>query len=131
MALDKRNYRQVVDTTVNLAQKAGVDEIVGRIVNNMKDENKVDVCSSLVFFSFTQNIGTGLFFKCRFCLYVCLSWNIQKKSPRLYASPRPGTKNLNVVEVWPRSSRGGQAQAYLQYIFTNTKHSLKVQMALE
>lgn len=40
MALDKRNYRQVVDTTVDLAQKAGVTEIVGRIVNNMKDENE-------------------------------------------------------------------------------------------
>jgi splicing factor 3B subunit 1 len=40
MALDKRNYRQVVDTTVDLAQKAGVAEIVGRIVTNMKDENE-------------------------------------------------------------------------------------------
>ncbi|KAH5083327.1 hypothetical protein HBI52_004210 [Parastagonospora nodorum] len=40
MALDKRQYRQVVDTTVDLAQKAGVSEIVGRIVNNMKDENE-------------------------------------------------------------------------------------------
>ncbi|KAF1959293.1 ARM repeat-containing protein [Byssothecium circinans] len=40
MALDKRNYRQVVDTTVDLAQKAGVSEIVTRIVNNMKDENE-------------------------------------------------------------------------------------------
>ncbi|KAF2750747.1 ARM repeat-containing protein [Sporormia fimetaria CBS 119925] len=40
MALDKRNYRQVVDTTVDLAQKAGVSEIVGRIVNNMKDESE-------------------------------------------------------------------------------------------
>ncbi|KAJ4372267.1 U2 snRNP component prp10 [Neocucurbitaria cava] len=40
MALDKRNYRQVVDTTVDLANKAGVAEIVGRIVTNMKDENE-------------------------------------------------------------------------------------------
>jgi splicing factor 3B subunit 1 len=40
MALDKRNYRQVVDTTVDLAQKSGVAEIVGRIVSNMKDENE-------------------------------------------------------------------------------------------
>lgn len=38
MALDRRNYRQVVDTTVELAQKAGVAEIVGRIVNELKDE---------------------------------------------------------------------------------------------
>lgn len=38
MALDRRNYRQVVETTVELAQKAGVSEIVGRIVNDLKDE---------------------------------------------------------------------------------------------
>ncbi|GJE90998.1 hypothetical protein PsYK624_071450 [Phanerochaete sordida] len=38
MALDRRNYRQVVETTVELAQKAGVAEIVGRIVNDLKDE---------------------------------------------------------------------------------------------
>jgi splicing factor 3B subunit 1 len=34
MSLDRRNYRQVVE----LAQKAGVSEIVGRIVNDLKDE---------------------------------------------------------------------------------------------
>ncbi|EPQ56494.1 ARM repeat-containing protein [Gloeophyllum trabeum ATCC 11539] len=38
MALDRRNYKQVVETTVELAQKAGVSEIVGRIVNDLKDE---------------------------------------------------------------------------------------------
>ena len=38
MALDRRNYRQVVDTTVELAQKTGVAVIVGRIVNDLKDE---------------------------------------------------------------------------------------------
>jgi splicing factor 3B subunit 1 len=38
MALDRRNYRQVVETTVELAQKAGVAEICGRIVNDLKDE---------------------------------------------------------------------------------------------
>jgi splicing factor 3B subunit 1 len=38
MALDRRNYKQVVETTVELAQKAGVAEIVGRIVNDLKDE---------------------------------------------------------------------------------------------
>ena len=38
MALDRRNYRQVVDTIVELAQKSGVAEIVGRIVNDLKDE---------------------------------------------------------------------------------------------
>jgi len=40
MALDKRNYRSVVDTTVDLAQKVGVTEIVERIVNNLKDESE-------------------------------------------------------------------------------------------
>ena len=38
MALDRRNYRQVVETTVELAQKAGVSAIVSRIVNDLKDE---------------------------------------------------------------------------------------------
>jgi hypothetical protein len=97
----------------------------------LKSLSRIWMSLRVLFFSFTQKPGSGLFFRCRFCLYVCSSRSIQKKSPRLYASPRPGTKNLNVVEVWLRSSRGGQAQAYLQYIFTNTKHSLKVQMALE
>ncbi|CAO1625577.1 unnamed protein product [Jaminaea pallidilutea] len=40
MALDRRNYRQVVETTVSLSQKTGVTEIVGRIVNELKDENE-------------------------------------------------------------------------------------------
>ncbi|KAE8225747.1 hypothetical protein CF326_g7817, partial [Tilletia indica] len=40
MALDKRNYKQVVETTVELAQKTGVTEIVGRIVNDLKDESE-------------------------------------------------------------------------------------------
>jgi splicing factor 3B subunit 1 len=38
VALDRRNYHQVVETTVELAQKAGVSEIIGRIVNDLKDE---------------------------------------------------------------------------------------------
>ena len=40
MALDRRNYRQVVDTTVDLGQKVGVGEIMERIVNNLKDESE-------------------------------------------------------------------------------------------
>src|SRR5271156_1357611 len=40
MALDKRNYRQVVETTVDLGQKVGVSEIVERIVNNLKNESE-------------------------------------------------------------------------------------------
>jgi splicing factor 3B subunit 1 len=38
MALDRRNYRALVETTVALAQKAGCSEIVGRIVEDLKDE---------------------------------------------------------------------------------------------
>ncbi|KAL8785590.1 MAG: hypothetical protein Q9195_008576 [Heterodermia aff. obscurata] len=40
MAMDKRNYRQVVETTVDLGQKVGVGEIVERVVNNLKDESE-------------------------------------------------------------------------------------------
>lgn len=40
MALDKRNYRQVVETTVDLGQKVGASEIVERIVGNLKDESE-------------------------------------------------------------------------------------------
>jgi splicing factor 3B subunit 1 len=40
MALDRRNYRSLVETTVELAQKAGVSEIVGRVVNDLKDESE-------------------------------------------------------------------------------------------
>ncbi|CAK9779913.1 ARM repeat-containing protein [Cutaneotrichosporon oleaginosum] len=40
MALDRRNYKQLVDTTVELATKAGVSEIVGRITNDLKDESE-------------------------------------------------------------------------------------------
>lgn len=40
MALDKRNYRQVVETTVDLGQKVGVSEILERIVNSLKDESE-------------------------------------------------------------------------------------------
>jgi splicing factor 3B subunit 1 len=31
MALDRRNYRQLVDTTVELANKIGAEEIVTRV----------------------------------------------------------------------------------------------------
>ncbi|KAK8853321.1 hypothetical protein IAR55_004025 [Kwoniella newhampshirensis] len=40
MALDKRNYKQLVDTTVELANKAGVSEIVSRVCNDLKDESE-------------------------------------------------------------------------------------------
>ncbi|PVU85194.1 hypothetical protein BB560_006673 [Smittium megazygosporum] len=41
MALDKRNYTQVVETTVELANKVGVSSIVSKIVNGLKDESEI------------------------------------------------------------------------------------------
>ncbi|KAI8913712.1 armadillo-type protein [Entophlyctis helioformis] len=40
MALDRRNYKQLVETTVEIAQKVGVAEIVSRIVEGLKDESE-------------------------------------------------------------------------------------------
>ncbi|GAM88515.1 hypothetical protein ANO11243_065480 [Dothideomycetidae sp. 11243] len=40
MALDRRNYVQVVETTGDLAKKVGCEEVVGRIVQNLKDESE-------------------------------------------------------------------------------------------
>ena len=40
MALDRRNYRALVETTVALAAKAGCAEIVGRVVDDLKDESE-------------------------------------------------------------------------------------------
>lgn len=40
MAGEKRNYKQLVDTTVEIANKVGAGEIVSRIVNDLKDSNE-------------------------------------------------------------------------------------------
>lgn len=40
MAMDRRNYKHLVDTTVEIAQKVGSVEIVSRIVDDLKDENE-------------------------------------------------------------------------------------------
>ena len=40
MALDRRNYRQLVETTVEIANKVDVADIVGRIVEDLKDESE-------------------------------------------------------------------------------------------
>jgi splicing factor 3B subunit 1 len=40
MALDKRNFRQLVDTTVEIANKVGASEIINRIVDDLKDESE-------------------------------------------------------------------------------------------
>ncbi|OON16856.1 HEAT repeat protein, partial [Opisthorchis viverrini] len=40
MALDRRNYRQLVDTTVEIANKVGAADIISRIVDDLKDESE-------------------------------------------------------------------------------------------
>ncbi|CAM6128373.1 unnamed protein product [Calypogeia fissa] len=40
MALDRRNYRQLVDTTVEIANKVGISDIAGRVVEDLKDESE-------------------------------------------------------------------------------------------
>lgn len=40
MALDRRNYKQLVETTVEIASKVGAADIVGRIVEDLKDESE-------------------------------------------------------------------------------------------
>ncbi|KAJ3253380.1 Splicing factor 3B subunit 1 [Boothiomyces macroporosus] len=40
MALDRRNYKQVVETTAQIAQKVSVSEILGRIIEDLKDESE-------------------------------------------------------------------------------------------
>jgi len=40
MALDRRNYKQLVETTVELANKVGGAEIIRRVVDDLKDESE-------------------------------------------------------------------------------------------
>ncbi|KAG8461844.1 hypothetical protein KFE25_013863 [Diacronema lutheri] len=40
MAADRRNYRQLVETTVELAAKVGAAEVLARIVDDLKDESE-------------------------------------------------------------------------------------------
>lgn len=40
MALDRRNYRQLVETTVELANNVGASEIIARVVDDLKDESE-------------------------------------------------------------------------------------------
>jgi splicing factor 3B subunit 1 len=40
MSYDKRNYKQMVETTVQLAQKVGVSQIIDRVVEDLKDESE-------------------------------------------------------------------------------------------
>lgn len=40
IALDRRNYRQLVETTVEITTKVGLLEVVSRIVDDLKDESE-------------------------------------------------------------------------------------------
>ena len=40
MALDRRNYQQLVETTLEVSLKVGAAEIIGRIVEDLKDESE-------------------------------------------------------------------------------------------
>jgi splicing factor 3B subunit 1 len=40
MALDRRNYKQLVETTTSIAEKVGVSEIISKIVGGLKDESE-------------------------------------------------------------------------------------------
>jgi splicing factor 3B subunit 1 len=40
MALDRRNYKQLVETTVEIAKKVGGAEIMSRVVEDLKDESE-------------------------------------------------------------------------------------------
>ena len=40
MALDRRNARQLVETTVEIAQKVGCAEVISRVVEDLKDESE-------------------------------------------------------------------------------------------
>ena len=39
MAGEKRNYKQMIETTIEVARKVGVIEIIERIYQGLKDEN--------------------------------------------------------------------------------------------
>jgi len=60
MALDRRNYRQLVETTVELSNKVGLVPIVSRIVDDLKDESEpyrrmvMDTIEKVC-----QNLGAG------------------------------------------------------------------------
>ena len=41
MAVEKRNYKSLVETTVEVANKVGGAEILTRIVDDLKDENEL------------------------------------------------------------------------------------------
>lgn len=59
MALDRRNYRQLVETVVELANKVGAAEIISRIVEDLKDESEP-----------YRKVRFEVFFKSMCCFWV-------------------------------------------------------------
>lgn len=45
-ALDKKNYKQLIETTVEIAGKVGGAEIIKKIVDELKDDN--ETCRKIV-----------------------------------------------------------------------------------
>ncbi|CAH0515368.1 unnamed protein product [Peronospora belbahrii] len=66
MALDRRNYRQLVDTTVELANNVGASEIISRVVDDLKDESEpyrrmvMEVIQKVISNLGATDIGTDL-----------------------------------------------------------------------
>lgn len=60
MALDRRNYKQVVETTVEIATKVGAAEVLGKVIDDLKDESEpyrkmvMETIEAVV-----QNLGAG------------------------------------------------------------------------
>lgn len=40
MALDRRNYKQLVESTVEIAKKVGAAEVITRLIDDLKDESE-------------------------------------------------------------------------------------------
>lgn len=66
MALDRRNYKVLVETTVEIATKVGCSEVVGRIVEDLKDESEpyrkmvVETIDRVIASLGAADIGAGL-----------------------------------------------------------------------
>jgi len=60
MVNDRRNYNQLVETTVAIANNVGCAMVVGELINNLKDENEPFRHMTLeTIMKITQNLGTA------------------------------------------------------------------------
>jgi len=92
MALDQRNYCQVVETTVKLAQKSGVLRDCGRIVNDLKDE--VEPYHKMVMETIAKVVAMLGASDIDECLEVCLVDGI------IYAFQEQMTENQVILDVF-------------------------------